>query len=125
MQSGAGQGFQGGRIWTSPGAVEPLLLTPLSSSVPSGQLHRGDDLYWQFLYLHRGDTNTDPNAQAATVSFFFTGPNGSFGSGSTTIPANGQIAKFLNDRSVRERLGAAGNADDILAIFENTAPAKA
>ena len=35
------------------------------------------------------------------------------------------IAKFLNDRSVRERLGTAGNADDILAIFENTAPVKA
>lgn len=34
------------------------------------------------------------------------------------------IAKFLNDRSIRERLGTAGSADDILAIFENTAPAK-
>src|SRR5215210_8293301 len=34
------------------------------------------------------------------------------------------IAKFLNDRSVRERLGTAGNAQDILAIFENTAPPK-
>jgi mannitol/fructose-specific phosphotransferase system IIA component (Ntr-type) len=32
------------------------------------------------------------------------------------------IAKFLNDRSVRERLGTAGNAADILAIFENTPP---
>jgi nitrogen PTS system EIIA component len=35
------------------------------------------------------------------------------------------IAKFLNDRSIRERLGTASNADDILAIFENTAPVKA
>ena len=35
------------------------------------------------------------------------------------------IAKFLNDRSVRERLGTAGSAEDILAIFENTAPARA
>jgi len=35
------------------------------------------------------------------------------------------IAKFLNDRSVRERLGTAGNAEDILAIFENTAPVRA
>ena len=32
------------------------------------------------------------------------------------------IAKFLNDRSVRERLGTAGGAQDILAIFENTPP---
>lgn len=31
------------------------------------------------------------------------------------------IAKFLNDRSVRERLGAAQSADEILGIFNNTA----
>jgi nitrogen PTS system EIIA component len=30
------------------------------------------------------------------------------------------IAKFLNDRSVRERLGTAGTADEILGIFENS-----
>ena len=30
------------------------------------------------------------------------------------------IAKFLNDRSIRERLGAATTADDILAIFEKS-----
>ena len=35
------------------------------------------------------------------------------------------IAKFLNDRSVRERLGTAGSAGDILAIFENSAPPRA
>lgn len=37
------------------------------------------------------------------------------------------IAKFLNDRSVRERLGAATTAEDILQIFERSgsAPAKA
>ncbi len=35
------------------------------------------------------------------------------------------IAKFLNDRSVRERLGTAASAAEILAIFENTAPPKA
>ena len=35
------------------------------------------------------------------------------------------IAKFLNDRAVRERLGSASNAQEILAIFENTAPVKA
>jgi nitrogen PTS system EIIA component len=32
------------------------------------------------------------------------------------------IAKFLNDRSVRERLGTAGSAEEILAIFESTTP---
>ena len=30
------------------------------------------------------------------------------------------IAKFLNDRSVRERLGAATSADEILAIFRDS-----
>ena len=37
------------------------------------------------------------------------------------------IAKFLNDRSVRERLGAAGSAGEILEIFERSGsgPAKA
>ena len=35
------------------------------------------------------------------------------------------IAKFLNDRLVRERLGAAMNAEEILAIFEKSANGKA
>ena len=38
----------------------------------------------------------NPNGQPATVSFSFTGTNGNVGSGSTIIPANGQLAKFLN-----------------------------
>ncbi len=33
------------------------------------------------------------------------------------------IAKFLNDRTVRERLGSAPAAADILAVFENSQPA--
>jgi mannitol/fructose-specific phosphotransferase system IIA component (Ntr-type) len=35
------------------------------------------------------------------------------------------IAKFLNDRSVRERLATAASSEEILAIFESTAPGKA
>jgi len=35
------------------------------------------------------------------------------------------IAKFLNDRSVRENLGAAKSSVEILGIFESSAPAKA
>jgi fructose-specific phosphotransferase system IIA component len=35
------------------------------------------------------------------------------------------IAKFLNDRSVRENLGAAKSSLEILGIFESSAPAKA
>lgn len=35
------------------------------------------------------------------------------------------IAKFLNDRTVRERLGTAASADEILEIFGRHVPAKA
>lgn len=35
------------------------------------------------------------------------------------------IAKFLNDRSVRERLAAANSGEEILSIFESSTPAKA
>lgn len=35
------------------------------------------------------------------------------------------IAKFLNDRSVRDRLGSSVNSQEILSIFEANAPAKA
>jgi mannitol/fructose-specific phosphotransferase system IIA component (Ntr-type) len=35
------------------------------------------------------------------------------------------IAKFLNDRTVRERLGSATNTQEILSIFEANIPAKA
>ncbi len=33
------------------------------------------------------------------------------------------IAKFLNDRNVRERLASAGTAEDILSIFKDSVPA--
>ena len=40
----------------------------------------------------------NPNSTPANVSFYFTDQNGTnFGSGTTTIPANGQIAKFLRE----------------------------
>jgi fructose-specific phosphotransferase system IIA component len=32
------------------------------------------------------------------------------------------IAKFLNDKAVREQLGKAGSSDEILAIFDNKSP---
>lgn len=34
------------------------------------------------------------------------------------------IAKFLNDRTVRDRLAAATTADEVLAIFKSSGPAK-
>ena len=50
-----------------------------------------------------GSANTglaiaNANNSAATVSFFFTDTNGKdFGNGTVTIPAHGQIARFLNE----------------------------
>lgn len=35
------------------------------------------------------------------------------------------IAKFLNDRNIRDSLGSASTAEDILKIFEGSPPAKA
>jgi hypothetical protein len=68
------------------------------ASVPASALLQSGRIYADV----NGPVNTglamaNPNAQPATVSFFFTGPNGNFGSGSTTIPPNGQLAKFLNE----------------------------
>src|SRR5206468_5366731 len=41
---------------------------------------------------------SNANDSAATVSFFFTDTNGTdFGNGTVTIPAHGQIARFLNE----------------------------
>jgi sugar lactone lactonase YvrE len=38
----------------------------------------------------------NPNNEPATISFYFTGPNGNLGGGATLIAANAQIAAFLN-----------------------------
>ncbi len=70
------------------------------TSVPASPLLRSGRIYAEI----NGSVNTgiaiaNPNNQPATVSFDFTlaGDADIFGSGSTTIPANGQIAKFLNE----------------------------
>jgi sugar lactone lactonase YvrE len=46
--------------------------------------------------IDTGIAIANPNKESATVSFFFSDANGSFGNGTTTIPANGQIARFLD-----------------------------
>ena len=47
--------------------------------------------------VNTGVAIANPNNQTANISFFFTDNNGNnFGTGSTTIPPNGQIARFLN-----------------------------
>jgi hypothetical protein len=50
----------------------------------------------------------NPNSQSATISFFFTDANGDFGQGTTTIPANGQIAKFLDQTPFNSRSALSG-----------------
>jgi len=48
--------------------------------------------------LRTGLALANPNGQPARVSFYFTDANGrDFNSGTTTIPANGQIARFLDE----------------------------
>src|SRR5439155_7449895 len=47
--------------------------------------------------VNTGLAIANPNSQAATLTFSFTDQNGNtFGSGTTTIPENGQTAAFLN-----------------------------
>ncbi|MBI4475089.1 MAG: hypothetical protein HY646_20650, partial [Acidobacteria bacterium] len=46
--------------------------------------------------VNTGIAIANPNDDAATVTFFFTNANGNFGAGAMTVPARGQIAKFLN-----------------------------
>ena len=60
----------------------------------------------------------------ATVKFvvLFVVPKDQFQTHLRTLAA---IAKFLNDRNVRERLATAATAGEILAIFENNSPPKA
>jgi len=67
------------------------------AGVPASPLIQSGRIYAEV----NGPVNTglaiaNPNSQPATISFFFTGANGDFGSGTTTIPANGQTASFLN-----------------------------
>ncbi len=48
--------------------------------------------------VNTGLAIANPGTSTATINFFFTNASGAdFGSGSTTIPAGGQLAKFLNE----------------------------
>src|SRR5262249_11479797 len=68
------------------------------ASVPASPLIRSGRIYAEVgSSINTGLAIANPNSQPATVSFFFTDSNGNFGDGATTIPANGQIAKFLNE----------------------------
>jgi hypothetical protein len=53
--------------------------------------------------VNTGLAMANPNSQTASVTFFFTDANGDFGNGSMTIPANGQIAAFLDQAPFNRR----------------------
>src|SRR5262249_33377694 len=69
------------------------------AAVPASGLLQTGRIYAEV----NGPVNTglaiaNPNNQAATITFNFTDTAGqSFGSGTTTVAANGQIAAFLNE----------------------------
>jgi len=69
------------------------------AGVPSSPLIRSGRIYAEV----SGPVNTglaiaNPNSQPATISFSFTDSSGAdFGTGVATIPANGQIAHFLDE----------------------------
>jgi hypothetical protein len=58
--------------------------------------------------INTGLAIVNPNATPATVSFAFTGATGDFGSGSLTIPANGNISKFLDEDPFYAPMGFQG-----------------
>jgi len=69
------------------------------TGVPASPLLQGGRIYAEVSgAVNTGLAIANPNNEAATISFFFTDGNGTdFGSGTTTIGPNGQIAKFLNE----------------------------
>jgi len=58
--------------------------------------------------INTGIAIANPTNQTATITFFFTDSSGDFGSNGTTIPPNGQIAKFLNEAPFNGRSSLAG-----------------
>src|SRR5205807_4391546 len=67
------------------------------ASVPAMALIRTGRIYAEI----NGPVNTglaiaNPNSQPATISFYFTGASGNFHGSTTIVPANGQIAAFLD-----------------------------
>ena len=69
------------------------------AGVPASQAIRSGRIYAEV----NGPVNTglaiaNPNNQPVTVSFYFTNSSGDFGNDTTTIPAYGQIAAFLDQK---------------------------
>ena len=106
---GSGTAVAGyGRIETRAGDAPPAAFAILASrqndvlvsetAVPASPGMLSGQIYAEI----NGRVNTglaivNPNDQPAAVSFYFAGASGESSNGSMTIPANGQIAKFLNE----------------------------
>lgn len=69
------------------------------TTVPAADLAYAGRIYAEIGgAVNTGVAIANPNDQFVTVSFYFTDGSGrSFGTGSTVIPPNGQIARFLNE----------------------------
>jgi hypothetical protein len=66
---------------------------PATRPIPRGRIYTASEEF-----VRTGVAIANPNAQAVTVSFSYTDENGvDFGAGATTIPANGQISRFLDE----------------------------
>lgn len=67
------------------------------AGVPATPLIRSGRIYAEVSGpVNTGVAIANPNNLPAAVSFYFTGTGGNTGSGTTTVPANGQIAAFLD-----------------------------
>jgi sugar lactone lactonase YvrE len=118
-----------GRIQPNAGTTTPAGVAIFSyrqggilvteAGVPASPLVTGGRIYAEV----KGAVNTglaiaNPNSVPVTVSFFFTNQDGTdFGNGSVTLPANSQIARFLNE----DPFNAVGAIEGALT-FTSTSP---
>ncbi len=92
-------GFRQNNILVSEAAV------PASPLISSGRIYAEVSGA-----VNTGVAVANPNNQDVTLSFYFTDAAGAnFGSGSTTIPANGQIARFLNEAPFNSGVDVSGS----------------
>jgi hypothetical protein len=86
---------------------------PASPKIRSGRIYAEASAS-----VNTGLAIANPNNESATVSFYFTDSNGTnLGTGSFTLPANGQIASFLNQTPF-----SGGSSFSGSFTFESTLP---
>jgi hypothetical protein len=68
------------------------------AGVPATPLIQSGRIYVEMSgSVRTGVAIANPNDQQATIQYYFTDPNGNTGTGTTTVDANGQIARFLDE----------------------------